>query len=513
MNVDRNYRVVWFKRDLRLHDHAALTQAAALGPVLCLYVIEPSLWAQADAANQHYQFILESLVDVDGALRRRGGALHIVTGEVVAVLDQLFQAQPFAALFAHEETGNALTYQRDLDVARWCAAHKVGWHESMQFGVTRRLQNRDLWQRKREAHIGQPCLAVPTLEFVDAPWLSQAPPSAHDLQLDAYDPPQRQRGGRKQAVAVLQDFLIERSKHYRGGISSPISAPTACSRLSPYLAYGCLSMREIAQATRRRVAELGGDSTRQKAGLTAFTSRLYWHCHFIQKLESEPELETANLHRGYEGLREADWNDAHFAALTAGRTGWPQVDACVAMLRETGWINFRMRAMLVSIAAYPLWLHWRPVGLWLAQQFLDYEPGIHWPQMQMQSGTTGTNVPRIYNPIKQAQDQDPHGVFVRRWLPALRRVPDAWIFEPWRMPPELAARCGVQIGVDIAVPIVDLDIATRAAKARLFALRAQPEIKAGTAAIVKKHASRMRPVDQGGTRKKARSAAQMTLEF
>ena len=514
MKADFHYSVVWFKRDLRLHDHAALTQAALHGPVLCLYIIEPSLWVAEDAANQHYQFILESLIDVDAALHRRGGALHIVTGEVVATLDKLFAAQPFSALFAHEETGNALTYQRDREVGRWCAERGVGWHESMQFGVTRRLADRDLWQRKREVHIGSPCLPIPPLNFADMPLPPQALPTSQELQLDPHDPPQRQRGGRRQGVEVLQDFLNERSKQYRGGISSPLSAPTACSRLSPYLAYGCLSMREIAQATRRRVIELSDDAKRQKAGLIAFTSRLYWHCHFIQKLESEPELETINLHRGYEGLREADWSDAHFAALTEGRTGWPLVDACVAMLHETGWINFRMRAMLVSIAAYPLWLHWRPVGLWLARQFLDYEPGIHWPQMQMQSGTTGTNIPRIYNPIKQAQDQDPHGVFVRRWLPALRRVPDAWIFEPWLMPPDLAAACGVRIGIDIAVPVVDLQTATRTAKARLFALRAQPEIKAGEAAIIKKHASRMRLVDDGRRKNKsALNSAQLSLDL
>lgn len=205
-------------------------------------------------------------------------------------------------------------------------------------------------------------------------------------------------------------------------ISSPLSAPTACSRLSPYLAFGCLSLREIVHAARFKSATLPASASRHKAGISAFISRLYWHCHFIQKLESEPALELRNLHRGYDGMREDDWNPRHFEALSAGRTGWPLVDACVVMLRETGWINFRMRAMLVSVAAYPLWLHWRPVGLWLARQFLDYEPGIHWSQMQMQSGTTGINVPRIYNPIKQARDHDPHGHFVRRWLPALRRV-------------------------------------------------------------------------------------------
>lgn len=183
------------------------------------------------------------------------------------------------------------------------------------------------------------------------------------------------------------------------------------------------------QATQQRQARLKADddplAPRQRQSLAAFMSRMHCHCHFIQKLESEPELESRNLHRGCDGLREGDWNPAHFEALQAGRTGWPMVDACVAMLRATGWLYFRMRAMLVSVAAYPLWLHWRPVGLWLARQFLDYEPGIHWSQMQMQVGTTGINTTRVYNPIKQAQEHDPDGVFVRRWQLHLRHVPDA----------------------------------------------------------------------------------------
>ncbi|MBU3648126.1 MAG: deoxyribodipyrimidine photolyase, partial [Limnohabitans sp.] len=227
-----------------------------------------------------------------------------------------------------------------------------------------------------------------------------------------------------------------------------------------------------------------------RAGLTAFISRLHWHCHFIQKLESEPAIEWHNMHRGYDNLREQEFNTAHFEALQAARTGWPMVDACVTLLRETGWLNFRMRAMLVSVAAYPLWLHWRPVGEWLATQFLDYEPGIHWSQLQMQSGTTGINTTRVYNPIKQAQDHDPHGRFVRQWLPALRRVPDTWLFEPWRMPPALQAQTGVHVGVDIAHPVVDLTLATREAKQRLHSRRQNTDVKAAKQAVVDKHASR-----------------------
>jgi deoxyribodipyrimidine photo-lyase len=471
------------------------------------------LWAAPDAANQHYKFILESLRELYRALRQLGGQLHVMTGEVVDVLDRLHAAAPFQGLYAHEETGNALTFARDIAVGRWCRAHAVAWQEFPQFGVVRRLKNRNLWQAAWEQHVAQPCRPSPVgLRFATLPWVAELPPGPEALGLRTYQPPQRQLGGRQQGLEILHDFLVDRSKQYRGGISSPLSAPTACSRLSPYLAIGCLSLREIVQATRRQILELPASESRHKAGLTAFVSRLYWHCHFIQKLESEPVLEFRNLHRGYDGLRENDWNPAHFSALTAGRTGWPLVDACVAMLRETGWINFRMRAMLVSVAAYPLWLHWHPVGQWLARQFLDYEPGIHWSQMQMQSGTTGINIPRIYNPIKQAQDHDPRGVFVRRWLPAMRRVPDSWLFEPWRMPAELQARCGLRLGEDIPEPLVDLEAATRAAKKRLFELRAQPEVRAAKAQIVDKHGSRKRSV--AGRKTSAKNPKdQLTLEF
>lgn len=494
------YRVVWFKRDLRVQDHRPLYEAAQHGPVLCLYVVEPSLWAQPDAAAQHYGFVRESLQALDAQLQQLGSHLHVAVGEVADVLGALHAAAPFEAVFAHEETGNAHTFARDLAVGRWCRAHGVRWQEWPQFGVVRRLRDRREWQPRWEQHMGSTQAPVPSaLHAPDLykvqhtsvlPWGRAPLPTASQLGLDPFEPPKRQRGGRPRAESVLTNFLQHRSTRYRGGISSPLSAPDACSRLSPYLAHGVLSMREVVQATRTQLATLSPEAKRQRLGLQGFVSRLYWHCHFIQKLESEPELEWRNLHRGYDGLREADWNPAHFEALQQGCTGWPMVDACVAMLRETGWLNFRMRAMLVSVAAYPLWLHWQPVGHWLARQFLDYEPGIHWPQMQMQSGTTGINTTRVYNPIKQAMDHDPQGHFVRQYLPALRRVPDTWLFEPWRMSADVAERCGVRMGPDIAVPPVELMDALRTSKNRMHALRRQPAVRAAKAAVVQRHGSR-----------------------
>ncbi len=509
-----SYSVVWFKRDLRLNDHAALSQALCQGPVLCLYIVEPSLWRGADAATQHYHFLLESLRDLYLEFKRRGGLLRVVTGEAVDVLDKLYALQPFHTLYAHQETGNALSYARDRAVARWCRTHAIPWRQSQHFGVSRGLKDRDLWKDLWDQHVGQPCLPAPTsIACVALPWAEPALPTAAVLGLDPIEPAQRQRGGRTLALDVLNSFLNDRSQQYRGGISSPLSAPTACSRLSAYLAFGCLSLREVVQATTQHLQALSPAQTWHKKGLTAFISRLYWHCHFIQKLESEPEIEFQNMHRGYDGLRENDWNPAHFEALKAGQTGWPMVDACVAMLRETGWLNFRMRAMLVSTAAYPLWLDWRPVGHWLARQFLDYEPGIHWSQLQMQSGTTGINIPRIYNPIKQAQDHDPNGMFVRRWLPAMRRVPDTWLLEPWKMPHSLQEQHNVYVSKDLSVPIVELEASTRAAKQKLYALRAQDHVRATKREVVQKHGSRKRP---GSVKQKPVSAPasqQQTLDF
>lgn len=484
-------QLVWFKRDLRAHDHAALVHAAAQGPVLCVYIVEPSYWRGRDASQRQFDFLRECLRDLFRQLRLIGLRLHVVTGEVPHVLSRLHQERPFSHLHSHQETGNRATYRRDIAVAHWCHDHQVIWQEHVQHGVVRRLTDRDYWHTHWSALMNAPQMALSSAKAAEWPWLDEPWPDWQGWGLTQDVPGQRQVGGRSAGLSTLQSFLTERSAQYRGGISSPLSAVDACSRLSPYLSWGCLSMREVVQATASALQAPALTPWTRK-GLNAFLSRLHWHDHFIQKLESEPAIEDCNMHRGYDGLRENDWNSEHFERLRTGTTGWPLVDACVRMLRETGWLNFRMRAMLVSVAAYPLWLHWKEVGHWLATQFVDYEPGIHWSQMQMQSGTTGINTTRVYNPIKQAQDQDPQGVFVRQWLPVLRQVPDAWLLEPWKMTPEIQRQCGVTVGTDWPMPMLDLPSATRTAKALLHARRNEREVRSAKTAVVNQHASRRR---------------------
>jgi deoxyribodipyrimidine photo-lyase len=260
-------------------------------------------------------------------------------------------------------------------------------------------------------------------------------------------------------------------------MSSPLEGARACSRLSPHLALGTLSLREVAQSAQ---AASSGADRQWRASYKSFQSRLAWRDHFIQKLEDQPDIETTCLHRAYEGLRGDD--PARRVAWEKGETGIPFVDACMRSLNATGWLNFRMRSMLMAVASYHLWLDWRQPGLHLARMFTDYEPGIHWSQVQMQSGTTGMNTIRIYNPVKQGRDQDPTGAFTRRWLPELADVPDAVLQEPWRW--EGAAR------LRYPAPIVDVAEAARMAREAVWAVRKSEGFAPQAARIVDRHASR-----------------------
>ena len=330
-------------------------------------------------------------------------------------------------------------------------------------------------------------------------------PSAERLGISSDPCPDRQRGGRSAGLEVFRSFLDERGVAYNKELSSPLTAFQSCSRLSPHLAWGTLSIREVLQATRQRRSEVRLLPAAQRGAwprsLSAFEGRLHWHCHFIQKLESEPRIEYENMQRACDGLREPFFDPDRFEAWCAGSTGLPLVDACMRALASTGWINFRMRAMLVSFSSYHLWLHWREPALFLARQFTDYEPGIHYSQVQMQSGTTGINTLRIYNPVKQSQDQDPEGRFIRRWVPELEMIPTEWIHTPWRMPSRLQHQLGCRIGSRYPAPIVDHEQAARDARARMSALRRSSAAKRESVDVFAQHGSRRRPQKARSTRR------------
>jgi deoxyribodipyrimidine photo-lyase len=474
--------LVWLKRDLRLRDHAPLHAAQAAGASAALFVIEPVWLASAEFNASHLQFTLQGLAELRRELAARGLPLLVRVGEVPAVLQQLHTEWPFERLLSHEETGTGWSYARDIAVAQWCRERAVVWQEFPQTGVVRRLRTRQGWAGHWAQRMNAPLLSAPDgfrgaaawpcAELPDLPTLQSLRVARHTQAL----PP----AGEAAALATLHEFLAGRGRDYRRALSSPLTAETGCSRLSAYLAYGMVSMRQVHQATEATIADTPDRALAH--ALRGFAGRLRWHCHFMQKLEDEPQIEFRNFARVFDGLRPGDGANTdtvdaeRFEAWCTGRTGYPMVDACMRSLVATGWLNFRMRAMLVSFSAYHLGQHWRAPGLFLARQFLDFEPGIHWSQMQMQSGTTGINTLRIYSPGKQARDHDPDGVFVRRWVPEFGTP-------------------------DYAAPIVEERSALKAIKDRLYALRATPEARAEADAVQHRHGSRKSGLPPSGMKR------------
>ena len=490
--------IVWFKRDLRVQDHAALAKAAAAGPVLPIYIAEPGLWAQPDASARQWDFAAECLVELQRDLAALGQPLRVLVGEAVPVLQALSQRHKIAALWSHEETGNGWTFTRDKAVAAWARQQGIAWHEMRQTGVVRRLKSRDGWARAWDADMARAITPAPAVLYGpghDGPFRI---PTARDLGLRADPCPQRQPGGRSFGLQTLDSFLTRRGRAYRYQMSSPVTAFDASSRLSPHIAWGTVSLREVAQATWQRMRALGDteDGKSWRGSLISFSGRQHWHCHFMQKLEDAPRLEFENLHRAYDGLRPLVPDPVRLQAFCSGTTGFPFVDACLRALDQHGWLNFRMRAMLMSFASYHLWLPWRDTGLYLARQFVDYEPGIHWPQVQMQSGTTGINTMRVYNPVKQSHDQDPTGGFIRRFLPELAEVPDSFLHEPWTW--EGAARLAYP------APIVDHLAAAQAAREALSALRKSSGHGPEADRIAQKHGSRRAGLPMTGQKRSAK---------
>ena len=503
--------VVWFKRDLRVFDHAPLAQAASCGDVLPLFVVEPDFWRLPDTSARQWDFVRESLQVLRADLAALGQPLVVTQGDVVKSLSQIAQVFEIEALYSHEETGNGWTFARDQRVKAWCRSENILWHETPQHGVQRRLKSRDGWARAWDAQMSQPMKSAPLIKPLDEIDLGKIP-EPRDLGV-APDPcPERQNGGRKVGLKTLHSFLYERGKYYRSDMSNPRKGALSCSRISPYLAWGCLSMREISHAAQRRREELRLQGVRGpwNGALSSFTGRLHWHCHFIQKLEDEPRLEFENLHKAYDDLRPKNPDRARLEAWKAGETGLPFVDACMRSLRATGWLNFRMRAMLMAVASYHLWLDWRAPGEHLARSFTDYEPGIHWPQVQMQSGTTGINAIRIYNPVKQGYDQDPTGAFTRRWVPELSSISDQHLHAPW-----MSERAGQVLGKTYPFPMVDHLTAAKEAREKIWAVRKENGYSSKAKAISAKHGSRRSGIKMRGQshRRKAPDARQLGFCF
>jgi deoxyribodipyrimidine photo-lyase len=476
--------IIWLKRDIRTIDHEPLVLAQNSGlPALLLYVFEPSLINNHDSDIRHWRFVYESLLDLQKKLETCHSQIFIFHREFPELLQDLNLIYKINTIFCHQETGNQISFQRDLSVLKLCKELKINLIECIQNGVIRKLKSRKEWQKRWELKMMEPP-HHPDLTKIQ--FIRINPKTFAELKGDELNHSIKesnhafQHGGEDYAWKYFNSFLNERYKYYSAHISKPALSRKSCSRISPYLAYGNISMKMVMQKTMAFYR-----TAKNKRALSNFISRLHWHCHFIQKFEDECRMEFENVNAAYDTLIKPK-NEKYIEAFENGETGVPIVDACIHCLKETGYVNFRMRAMLVSFFVFNLWQDWRDLHM-LARWFLDYEPGIHYPQIQMQAGQTGVNTIRIYNPVKNSIEHDPDALFIKKWLPQLQNIPSKLAHEPWKLSEMEQNLYQCELGKDYPYPIVDLDVTRKEAGVEIWSYRKQKDVQQEGNRILQKH--------------------------
>ena len=474
--------IVWLKRDIRTQDHLPLQMAetAAL-PYIIIFIFEPTIIAHSDTSLRHLQFQYHSIKKMNTVLNQYNKKVEVFYAEAIDVFDLIVSQYKINTIFSYQETGVDVTFQRDKQMKNWFNANDTYWQEFQRDGIVRGSKNRDGWDKQWYAIMLSP-IVKNDYEKVGAIEVKHSFIIPENLieELENY-PSQFQPAGEDIAFRYLQSFVNERGKNYSKHISKPLESRVSCGRISPYLSWGNISIKQAYQFVYAAKSNSSFKFTFQN-----FLTRLKWHCHFMQKFEVECSYETQCINAGYE-LLEHTKNEEYINAWKQGKTGYPLIDACMRCLQQTGWINFRMRAMLVSFFCHHLYQDWRDGVYHLAQLFLDYEPGIHYPQFRIQAGTTGINTIRIYNPIKQSQDHDPKGLFIKKWVPELANVPEEFIHEPWKMTAIEQALYNTLIGKDYPNPIVDLETSGKIARANIWSHRNNEEVRKENYRIIATH--------------------------
>lgn len=433
--------IVWFRRDLRLHDNEAVARAAADGK-RCIYVfvLDPWFLTQPEIGWLRVQFLFESLAALDTALAKHGSRLVILNGESVAALaslvDALIAQGHRPALYYNQDIQVAYGRERDEAVESRCRDKGVSVHPMHNYFLLHDEARMDTWWRQYYDYQYEEQFAVPTIPALDSDLdrvlkqLLQIDPQHIAEVLDVTLPTARQAlfvGGEAAARQAVYTFLKDRVDGYRWKISRPYLAQQgATSLLGPHLAFGTISNRTVFQAAVKHRSKLESKQPKKAFDIATYLDRLRWRDSFTQRLWFHPELIWQNRFPEFDEVYNEQALDGqhqeYFERWQQGKTGFPLLDAAMVQLKEDGFINFRMRAMAATFLSINCGVSWHHGARHFMNCLVDGDIAInHW-QWQMQAGITNPLSPtfRMYNPTKNLRDRDKSAAYVHFWLPETR---------------------------------------------------------------------------------------------
>lgn len=419
-----NRTLVWYRRDLRVFDHAPLHRAASRGAVIPVFVLDRALLLHPETAVARVAFMLECLKALDQDLRDRGGRLILRFGDPVTLLPQLVRETNADGIYAYTDCERIYGRVRDARLNRAIAQNqmKIRWFEPP--GSFPDLMPYPAYRDRWFADMQQPCVPTPASIVVPEEVASDAMPSLTSLGLTPDGKP-IPPGGTAPARRQLQDFLDTKVDRYYWQLSYP--GAEATTGLSPYLKFGAISVRECYQTAQT----LPIADTRIARSKAQFISRLRWGSGFTQRFRYLPQLELRSLYTVFD---EEGWafDEDLYQAWQSGQTGFPIIDAAARCLQATGgWkqLNFRVRAIYASFLSNLLGMDWRYGALHFMRHLIDGDCPIDHYQWAMQAGVThciDKSWTRIYNPEQTAVDRcDPDGLFIKQWVPELAHLPAA----------------------------------------------------------------------------------------
>ena len=457
-----------FHRNLRIEDNAALYNASLNQDYSSVFIFDKEYWSQSDRSVNQLKFVIDSLNELELELKKFNVNLYVFEGSIRDFASYMNQNHPNSNLHMNHTTETEY-FSRNLKALKQNLCLSV--NEYKDFGIQITNQNRDCWASDWQNYMKGETYKIPSVskkfKTMNLPKFSEFKNYVNNYSTHI------QKGGTVSGKGLFTSFLEKRCKGYSKKMSNPSDAVIACSRLSPHIAFGTLSIRSIYQELEKNI-----NNSKYRWDLYSFKKRLHWHCHFIQKLDTQPSLQHQSMHPDCDNLRTETDNELIEKWIT-GNTGFPFVDACMLYLRKYGWINFRMRAMLMSFASYNLWQPWQKTSPLLASTFTDYEPGIHICQVQMQSGVTGINLPRIYSVTKQSLDQDPDASWIKEQIPDLRNIEKEKIHN-------------AELGELYKEKIVDIKSSAKKARELVWQIRGNANFKSKAKAVYQLHGSRKR---------------------